>query len=116
MNVTLLIAHPREQCHQPMLLDLRSFRPKVSPRLERPVVVSTNPASQSLHIFVDNTINIGIPRRQLVTLHLELGQDFIVVFLQPVERAIQIDALFVHDDSEDIVATVSLSLLLVIRV
>jgi hypothetical protein len=39
-----------------------------------------------------------------------------VVFRQPVERAIQIDALFVHDDSEDIVATVSRSLLNVIRV
>ena len=49
-------------------------------------------------------------------LRLEIGQNLSVILSEPAERAVQVHPLFIHDDGDDVMTTVSRCLLDVVRV
>jgi hypothetical protein len=77
--------------------------------------MAANPQTQPLYKLVNFKVNGGTPRRQSAVLLLEPGQELFISRRDPVERAIQIDTFFIHDDRNNIVV-ISPRLLDVVRV
>ena len=74
-----------------------------------------NPQAHPFHKIVDFRVDGRAPRRQSAALRLKTGQYLLVGGHDPVQCAVQVDPLFVHDDWENIVV-VSPCLLKVVRV
>ena len=75
----------------------------------------TNPQTHPFYKVVDFRVNGRAPRGQCAALRLELGQDLFICRRDPIERTVQIDPFFVHDDGDNIVG-ISPRLLDVVRV
>ena len=110
----ICFVHLGEQRHHSQPLYLHPFRPKVPLRLERPAIMPTNPEGHPFYVTVDRGVYSRTPRGQCAALDFELGENLFIGHCNPVERTVQINPFFVHDDGDNIVILLSPSLLNVI--